>query len=333
MTAGRRVCVFGAGAVGSHVAAKLLRAGTADLSVVARGAHLAAMRERGLTFRSDGENFHLAVPKATDDPSGLPPQDVLLVTLKAPALPAAATALSRLLAPDGVAVFLVNGIPWWWKHGLATPGPAGNGGLLPLLDPEGTLWNGLGPQRALGSVVYSGNELAEPGVVAHYANNRFIFGEPDGSLSARARAVAELFTNAGMPSELSADIRAEVWHKLLLNASNNPLAALSRLSAHDRALDPELAGLGDRVLEEVIGTAGALGWDLRKAAAESPMLRDSARSTSRPSMLQDALLGRPMEVEGLLGQVQAFARSASVHTPVIDVILPILRGLARSSYR
>lgn len=320
-----RICVFGAGAIGSHIVAKLARAGTANLSVVARGAHLAAIRERGLAFRSERESFQVAVPQATDDPSGLPPQDILLVTLKAPALPAVADTLARLLAPDGVAVFLVNGIPWWWDHGLA-----GEGGPLPLLDPGGVLWKRIGPERALGSVVYSGNELAEPGVVIHYSMNRFVFGEPDGTRNDRAPALADLFTAAGIPSEVSADIRTEVWRKLLLNAPGNPLAALTRLSARDRAVDPELAGLGQRILEEVIATAGALGWDLRDFAANDPHVLASSRSGSRPSMLQDVLRSRPMEVESLLGQLQAFARSASVQTPVIDVILPILRGLDRS---
>lgn len=328
---GPHICIFGAGAVGSHVAAKLLHAGVPGVGVVARGPHLTAMRERGLTFRSDREEFRVAVPVATDDPSTLPPQDVVVVTLKAPALPPAAGALARLLAPDGVAVFLLNGIPWWWNHGLREGGLEEGGGPLPLLDPDAALWRQVGPARALGGVVMSPNEIVEPGVVVHGARNRFVIGEPDGGDSPRARGLVELFTGAGMPALLSTDIRTDIWRKLLVNAPGNPLAALTRLSAKDRAVDPELADLGRRIAGEVTDTARALGYGLhRPADADNTMTWAATRSETRPSMLQDVLLGRATEVECLLGQVQAFARERSVPTPVIDIVLPILRGLDRS---
>ncbi|PWC74192.1 2-dehydropantoate 2-reductase [Azospirillum sp. TSH64] len=329
-----RICIFGAGAVGSHVAARLLRAGVPNVSVIARGPHLAAMRERGLTFRSDREEFRVAVPVATDDPSTLPPQDVVVVTLKAPALPAAAGALARLLAPEGVAVFLLNGIPWWWNHGLREGGLRESGGPLPLLDPDAALWRNVGPARTLGGVVMSPNEIVEPGVVVHGAHNRFIIGEPDGGDSPRARGLVELFTAAGMPALLSTDIRTDIWLKLLVNAPGNPLAALTRLSAKDRAADPELADLGRRIAGEVADTARALGYDLTQHAdADDTMGWAATRSETRPSMLQDVLHGRATEVECLLGQVQAYARERSVPTPVIDIVLPILRGLDRSLRR
>ncbi|WP_395453762.1 ketopantoate reductase family protein (plasmid) [Azospirillum melinis] len=333
-----RICIFGAGAVGSHVAAKLLHAGVPGVGVVARGPHLAAMRGHGLTFRSDREEFRVAVPVATDDPSTLPPQDVVVVTLKAPALPPAAGALARLLAPGGVAVFLLNGIPWWWNHGLREGGLPEGGGPLPLLDPDAALWRNVGPARALGGVVMSPNEIVEPGVVVHGAHSRFTIGEPDGGDSPRARGLVELFTGAGMPALLSTDIRTDIWRKLLVNAPGNPLAALTRLSAKDRAADPELAELGRRIAGEVAGTARALGYDLPPHGDAADPMADSmvwaaTRSETRPSMLQDVLLGRSTEVECLLGQVQAFARERSVATPVIDIVLPILRGLDRSLRR
>lgn len=326
---GPRICIFGAGAVGSHVAAKLLRAGVPSVAVVARGPHLAAMREHGLTFRSDREEFRVAVPVATDDPSILSPQNIVVVTLKAPTLPPAAGALARLLAPDGVAVFLSNGIPWWWNYGLRE-----GGGPLPLLDPDAALWRNVGPARALGGVVMSPNEIVEPGVVVHGAHNRFIIGEPDGGDSPRARGLVELLTAAGMPALLSTDIRTDIWLKLLVNAPGNPLAALTRLSAKDRAADPELAELGRRIVGEVADTARALGYVLTQHAdADDTMGWAATRSETRPSMLQDVLHGRATEVECLLGQVQAYARERSVPTPVIDIVLPILRGLDRSLRR
>ncbi|PGH58628.1 2-dehydropantoate 2-reductase [Azospirillum palustre] len=333
-----RICIFGAGAVGSHVAARLLHAGIPGVAVVARGPHLAAMREHGLTFRSNREEFRVALPVATDDPSTLPPQDIVVVTLKAPALPAAAGALARLLASDGVAVFLLNGIPWWWNYGLREGGLREGGGPLPLLDPDAALWRQVGPERALGGVVMSPNEIVEPGVVIHGAHSRFTIGEPDGGDSPRARGLVELFTGAGMPALLSTDIRTDIWRKLLVNAPGNPLAALTRLSAKDRAADPELAELGRRIADEVTDTARALGYDLTQHGDADDTMADSTvwaatRSETRPSMLQDVLLGRSTEVECLLGQVQAFARERSVPTPVIDIVLPILRGLDRSLRR
>ena len=131
-----KVCIFGAGAVGGHIATRLINAGADEISIVARGAMLKAIRERGITLRSNGkEEIHVKPKSATDDPSTLPPQDVVLVTVKAYALGAAAPAIAKLLAPNGIAVFLLNGIPWWFQHGFK-----GATGTLPLLDPDGALW-------------------------------------------------------------------------------------------------------------------------------------------------------------------------------------------------
>lgn len=315
-----KVCIYGAGAIGSHIAAKLLRAEKAEISVVARGPHLEALRTRGLIFRGDDETFRVDVPRATDAPSTLPPQDVVLVTLKAPALPANAGALARLLAPAGFVVFFLNGIPWWWNHGHT-----GKSGPLPLLDPDGTLWCEVEPGRAIGSVVYSPNELVQPGVVAHHSRSHFILGEPDGSLSERVKVVADLLTSSGLPAEISADIRHEIWRKLLINAAGNPLAALTRLSAHDRAEDPDLLALSRAIESEVVLTARAMGYDVKEIVPLAGKL-----SQGRPSMLQDVLNGRPLEIEALLGQVRDFAQQARVATPTINTLLPLLRGLDRS---
>src|SRR6476661_5011818 len=166
-----KVCVFGAGAVGSNIAAHLLRAGTAEVALVARGRHLEAMRQRGLTLKSASETFTVDAPLATDDPGSLAPQDLVLVTLKTVSLTPCAPAIARLLAPGGAALFLANGIPWWWRYGRDAE-PA----TLPLLDPEGALWRDVRPDRSLGGVIYSPNEIAEPGVVVNRARSRFVLG-------------------------------------------------------------------------------------------------------------------------------------------------------------
>ncbi len=321
-----KVCVFGAGAVGGHVAARLSAAHTDEVSVVARGARLQAIRERGLILRSGGEEIKARPASATAEPSKLPPQDLVVVTLKAPSLPAAAESVARLLAPEGCAVFLVNGIPWWWRHGLP-----GAGGTLPLLDPEEKLWNRLGSERALGCVVYSPNEMEAPGIIVHIGASRFVMGEPDGSSSARLNAAVGLFNRGGLVAEAAADVRREIWRKLISNASNNPLSALTRVMLGELGADPGLRRLMADIMREALAVAAALGWDLRpEMDVEKITMRPGRKPDIRSSMLQDVLMRRPLEVEAQLGQIQAFAREAGVPVPTIDVIVPLLRGLDRS---
>lgn len=321
-----KVCVFGAGAVGGHVAARLLAAQADEVSLVARGARLQAIRERGLTLHSAGEEIKAKPAITTDDPSTLSPQDLVVVALKAPALSAAAESLARLLAPAGCAVFLLNGIPWWWRHGL--PGASGT---LPLLDPERKLWTRLGPERALGCVVYSPNEMEAPGIIVHIGASRFVMGEPDGSSSARLDAAVESFNRGGLVAEATTDVRREIWRKLISNASNNPLSALTRVMLGELGADPGLRRVMADVMRETLAVAAALGWDLRpEMDVEKITTRPGRKPDIRSSMLQDVLMQRPLEVEAQLGQIRAFAREAEVTVPTIDVILPLLRGLDRS---
>ncbi len=320
-----KVCVFGAGAVGSHVATRLSAAQAAEVSVVARGAHLKAIQSRGLTLRTNGKEISARPALATDDPGSLPPQELVIVTLKATALPAAAETIARLLAPQGCAVFLLNGITWWWPHGLP-----GNRGPLPLLDPDGALWGRL-RTRALGCMVNSPNELVEPGVVLHSGRCRFTFGEPDNQASGRAELTADVFRRGGMEAVVSTDLRREIWGKLLLNASTNTLSALTRLSPFGLVADPALHAMMKGLMRETLDVAAAQGWDLRaETDIEALSQRGDRRPGPRVSMLQDVLLGRPLEVEALLGQTQAFARESDVAVPTMDIILPLLRGLDRS---
>jgi 2-dehydropantoate 2-reductase len=318
-----KVCVFGAGAVGGHIATRLLAANADEISIVARGAILQAMRERGLTLRSGGKEITAKPTVATDDPSTLPPQDLVVVTMKAHALPGAAAAIGRLLAPEGNAIFLLNGIPWWWRHGM--PGAAGT---LPLLDPDGALWTQVRPERALGCVVYSPNEIVAPGVIVHTGPNYLAIGEPAGSPSARLKAAAEMFTRGGVETRVPADLRREIWQKLAQNASGNTLTALSRTDLGALGTDPGLRALSINVLREALNVAAAQGWDFRAEVDVEKVARRGALG-QRTSMLQDVLAKRPLEVEAILGQIQAFAQELQVPVPTIDVILPLLRGLDR----
>jgi len=323
-----KVAVFGTGAIGGHVAARLLALGQHQVSVVARGAHLAAIRQQGLRLRSGERELHGRPAAATDDARTLGAQDLVLVALKSNALARNADAIAGLLGPAACAVFLVNGIPWWWRHGAPQTTPPGP---LPLLDPEGALWREVGPERVLGCALYSANEVAEPGLVVHSGFNRWILGEPDGTDSNRLRRVSALFTQAGMAAERTCEIRRAIWKKLLANASGNTLGALTRLTAAALNEDPDLRELRERIVEELLATGAALGIDLREEVARQPVAApDPALRNVRASMLQDVLLGRPLEVEAVVGQPHAFARACGISTPALDVVAPLLRGLDRS---
>jgi 2-dehydropantoate 2-reductase len=322
-----KVCVFGVGAVGGQVVARLAAAGTSEISVVARGAQLDAIRRRGAILRTEGKEIVGRPARATDNPAELPPQDLVAVALKATALPAAAESIAGLLAPDGCAVFLNNGIPWWWTHGLN-----GVGTSLPLIDPEGVVWKHVRPERALGCVVYSPNEVIEPGVTLHVGGNRWVMGEPDRSMSDRLKRTVQLFSDAGLKAEAAADIRREVWLKLVRNAPSNSLSALTRRGLSETTADPGLQQIAARVMRETLAVAAALGWDLQSEVNPDQVASRGGGSKGglRISMLQDVLRGRPLEVEVQLGQVQAFARENGVQTPTIDTLVPLMRGLDRT---
>ena len=321
-----KVCVFGAGAIGSHVAARLIAAKAADVSMVARGANLEAIRSRGLLIRSNDEEIGARVEVATDDPSSLPPQDLVIVALKTPSLPGAAATLARMLAPRGCALFLSNGIPWWWRYGL--PGKAGP---LPLLDPQGKLWSELTPQRALGCVVYSPNDPTAPGVIVHRGPNRWVIGEPDNSTTPRLTAAVELLQRGGITAEVSRDLRREMWSKLARNAANNTVSGLIRQPLASASDDPELRRLAGALMRETVAVAGALGWDVRREVdVEKILSQIGAVGAIRSSMLQDVQQHRALEVDALLGQTQAFARETGVPVPTIDVIVPLMRALDKS---
>lgn len=326
------VCIYGTGAIGGFLAARLIAGGKAKVSVIARGPQLQAIKEKGLQLLSASGDAQGRPAYATDRPADLPPQDVVFVTLKAYALSAAVPDLLRLLKPEGFVVFVNNGIPWWWKHGQSKPA------ALPLLDPDGTLWNTLTPARSVGCVVYAPNEVIEPGVIRHNGPNRWILGEPDGALSPRLQGVVELMSAAGLGAEAATDLRREVWMKLLRNAPVNTLCALTRLPLSELALDPQAMVIADRIVDELTAVAAVHGSNIEEQAA---LTKESTRRGGgmpgkppikgmRPSMLQDALAGRPMEVDAILGQLQAFAAEAGIPCPAIDAVLPLIRGLDRS---
>lgn len=320
-----KVCIYGAGAVGGHLAARLAAAGKHELSVIARGPQLEAIKQRGLTV-SRGEEIHSGRPHhATDRPDTLSPQDVVIVTLKAQALPNAAASIESLLAPDGVAVFAINGIPWWWHKGLNVP-------QTPLfhLDPDGQLWSRL-KDRTLGCVIYSPNEVIEPGVIRSALKDRWMLGEPDGSDSERLNRVAEIFQSAGIRGLATTNLRYEIWYKLLINCGLNPVAALTRLPTPLMNKNPDIIALRKAVMLEVMEIALACGTDLRGKIDLDELCTPTKRSGSnRASMLQDVLAGRSLEHEAILGVTVSLAQEHGVSAPRCELMLGLMRGLAES---
>jgi 2-dehydropantoate 2-reductase len=320
-----KVCIYGAGAVGGHLAARLAAAGHHEISVIARGPQLEAIKQRGLTV-SRGDEVHSGHPDhATDNPSSLAPQDVVIVSLKAQALPEAAASIDALLAPDGVAVFATNGIPWWWHKGLDVPQTP----LLPL-DPNGELWSRL-KDRSLGCVIYSPNEVIEPGVIRSALKDRWMLGEPEGVESERLNRVAEVFQSAGIRGLATNDLRYEIWYKLLINCGLNPVAALTRLPTPLMNKNPYIIALRKAVMLEVTDIAYACGTDLRGKIDLDELCTPTKRSGSnRASMLQDVLAGRSLEHEAILGIAVGLAQEHGVSAPRCELMLGLMRGLSES---
>lgn len=320
-----KVCIYGAGAVGGHLAARLAAAGQHEISVIARGPQLEAIKKNGLTV-SRGDEVHSGRPDhATDDPRTLAPQDIVIVSLKAQALPEAAASIEALLAPDGVAVFATNGIPWWWHKGLNVPQTP----LFPL-DPNGELWNRL-KDKSLGCVIYSPNEVIEPGVIRSALKDRWMLGEPDGVESERLTRVAEVFKSAGIRGVATTDLRYEIWYKLLINCGLNPVAALTRLPTPLMNKNPFIIALRKSVMLEVTDIAFACGTDLRGKIDLDELCTPTKRSGSnRASMLQDVLAGRSLEHEAILGIAVGLAKEHGVSAPRCELMLGLMRGLSES---
>lgn len=301
----------------------------AEVSVIARGNHLEAIRAGGLKLRSGG-NETVAVPAAAvSDPADLPPQDIVFVTLKSHALSDAAPAIARLLKPGGHAVFMTNGVPWWWHYGLA-----GSSHHLDLVDPGARLWDGLGAARCLGCVVYSMNEVVAPGVILHSGNNRWVLGEPDNRISARLQATVSLMKQAGLQADATPDLRLQILTKLLRNSALNPVCALTRLDVYQVGQRADLVLLCRQLSEEVARTAKAMGWNLdealeveRAALADGGLMTGDKVKGVRPSMLQDVLACRRTEIAAILGETQQFARTCKVPTPAIDHLYALVAGL------
>ncbi|MBL8376754.1 MAG: 2-dehydropantoate 2-reductase [Burkholderiales bacterium] len=320
-----KVCIVGAGAIGGLLAARFAHAGFST-SVVARGDHLAAIRERGLTLASKGEEVNVRVA-ASDDPQALArevgQQEVVFLALKAHQIPAMLPRLAPLIEPESVVVPAINGIPWWY---FFREGGRFDGQPVRALDREGVMFSQLDPHRVVGCVVHAAAEVSAPGRIAWNGQGTFILGEPDGSLSRRINALADAMTRAGLEPKVSERIRDEVWMKLIGNTSFNPVAALTRARMDRINANAGLVTFIRAVMEELTRVADA--YDIRRLVSIDRRL-EIARSIGpvRASMLQDLEAGRAMEVEPLMGAVLELAAKVGLDTPLTATLYALTSEL------
>jgi 2-dehydropantoate 2-reductase len=313
-----KICVYGAGAIGGYVGARLSLAGQ-DVTLIARGPHLDAMRANGLTLIENGES-RTAHPRCTDDPSTAGPQDYVIVTLKAHSVPAIVDAMQPLLGEETAVVWAVNGVPWWYFYRI---GGEYDGRRIDAVDPGGRLWDGIRPERIIGCVVYPAAEVAGPGVIRHIEGNRFTLGEPAGEKTERVTTLARAFIAAGLRAPVRR-IRNEIWVKLLGNLAFNPISVLTLATLDVIATDPGTRAVAQAMMQEAQAIGEALGARF-PVGIEQRIDGAAAVGAHRTSMLQDLEKGRPMEIDALITAVQEMGRIVGVATPTIDTVLALVR--------
>jgi 2-dehydropantoate 2-reductase len=311
-----RICIFGAGAVGSHFAVRLALAGH-DVSCVMRGPHLESVKAKGLTLRVGDAEFSARV-KASGDPAALGPQDVVISTLKANSLGGLVTGLPPLLHDNTAVVFAQNGIPWWYGIGIAADHPPPP--ELGFLDPGGRLGAIVSRERIIGGVIFSSNEVVGPGIVANLSpdRNMLLVGECDDRESERIERLRATLKHALIDSPPVPRIREAIWSKLLTNMSMSVLCLITGQTARGVRDDPALRDVVPRLLDEANGIAQSCFPEVKRVTRTGPA------PDHKPSILQDYELGRPMEIDALVRAPAAFARAAGLSTPMLD----LLAGLA-----
>lgn len=317
-----RICIFGAGAIGGFMGAELALAG-ADVTLIARGPHLAAMQKDGLKLIRDGQE-KVAKVRAFETAAEAGPQDFVVITLKAHSVPAVVPAMKPLLGPDTAIVWGVNGVPWWYFYGLDSPLKDSR---LASVDPGNVQWDGFGPERMIGCVVYPACEVDAPGVVRHVEGDRFTLGEPTGEKTARVTALSEALVKAGLKAPVRPRIRDEIWIKLWGNLCFNPISALTHATLDVIATEPGTRAvarammLEAQAIGEKLGVKFGIDVDKRIAGA-------AAVGAHKTSMLQDLERARPMEIDALVTAVQEMGRMVDVPTPAVDIVLALIRQRA-----
>jgi 2-dehydropantoate 2-reductase len=315
-----RICIFGAGAIGGFIAGYMARAGV-DVSVIARGAHLAAIRDNGLTVDGPDGVFTVKV-HASNDPAELGLQDGVLVTVKAPGLPDVARQIAPLLADDTPVAFLTNGVPWWYFHGHG--GPL-DGERLPLLDPDDVIWNAIGPRRTVGGIAWPASSVPEPGVIKVSApkSRPTILGPLDGVVTPGMRLLEQAFLAGDLPVAIDVSIRDRIWEKLAFNLSAGPMCVLTETPVRATHEEATLIAASRAVMAEAEALIAALG---RSAVVDVERnVGINMDLGHRPSILQDLMAHRPMEVDALYNVPLQLAALTGTKMPTLEFLAALIR--------
>ena len=319
-----KVCVVGAGAIGGFLGTRLAAAGEASVAALARGATLAALRDHGWRLEKGATRLQAPAATASDDPRDLGPQDLIIITVKAPALPALAPSLAPLIASDTLVLSAMNGVPWWFSDGIAALGTR----PLESVDPGGGIAATIAGRQVIGCVVHASAATAAPGITLHRMGRGLIIGEPAGGSSARVQTLGELLTRAGFEVTCSRRIRYDIWYKLWGNMTMNPVSALTGATM-DRVLDDALVrAFCSAAMAEAAAIGARIGCEVR----ESPDDRHAVTrklGAFKTSMLQDVEALRPLELDALIGAVREIGERVGVATPNCDALFGLTRLFGR----
>ena len=319
-----KVCVVGAGAIGGFLGTRLAMGGQASVSALARGTTLVALRDHGWRLEEEGRLLTAPVALASDDPSELGPQDLLILTLKAPALPPLASTLTPLISGDTLVLPAMNGVPWWFSDGIAALGDQ----PLHSVDPGGHIRAAIPASRVIGCVVHASAATRAPGIAVHRMGRRLIIGEPHGGDSARVGGLAAALTHAGFEVTCSPRIRYDIWYKLWGNMTMNPFSALTGATM-DRVLEDDLLrAFSAAAMREAALVGRHIGCEVTESAQDRHAVTRRL-GAFKTSMLQDVEAGRPLELDALVGAVREIGERVGVATPMIDALFGLTRLFGR----
>jgi len=316
-------CIYGVGAIGGYLAARLAAAGV-RVTGISRAGQLEAIRARGLTLLHRGKRETVQI-RCVATPAEAGQQETVFLTLKSSDLPGVAAQLRPLLGPETAVVTAGNGFPWWY---FFRAGSSGVNPMLATVDPRGALWRLIGPEHAVGCVVYPAARVVQPGIIEHVYGTRFSLGEPDGSVSERVRRIAGMLQSAGFEAPIRQDIRTEMWTKLCANAAYNPVSILTGATLGQMLDDSGVVGTLEAIMNEAMSVAMSLGV---RVSLQPRQLMELTRplSAHKTSMLHDLEAGRRVEIDPIAGAVVELARLRNVKTPSLAGVLALARLRAR----
>jgi 2-dehydropantoate 2-reductase len=318
-----KVCIYGAGAIGGWVGAKLARAGS-DVSVVARGATLEAVRQHGLRLKDNGETLSAKV-KASASPAELSVQELVVVAVKSQAMPDVAKSIGPLIGPETIVLTAMNGVPWWFFEGF---GGAFAGTRLKAVDPDGSIARAIPVRHIVGCVVHASCSVESPGVVVRHFGNKLIIGEPCGEDSARLRKLARLLSDAGFDIEVSPRIQKDTWYKLWGNMSTNPVSAITGATTDKILADDLVREFTSRVMLEAREIGARIGVPIEQMPEDRHQITRKL-GAFRTSMLQDVEAGKSVELDAIVTVVKELGELTGVPTPYTDALLGLARLHAR----